>query len=90
MAGSEPDEVLVRRAVDGDQGAFTELVRRHEGRVFAVALRMLGREEDALDATQDAFLTVYRKSGQFRGESRIRHGGSEGADRASAHGRAGA
>ena len=69
MAGSEPDEVLVRRAVDGDQGAFTELVRRHEGRVFAVAMRMLGREEDALDATQDAFLTVYRKSGQFRGES---------------------
>jgi RNA polymerase sigma-70 factor (ECF subfamily) len=55
--------------VDGDQGAFTELVRRHEGRVFAVAMRMLGREEDALDATQDAFLTVYRKSGQFRGES---------------------
>jgi RNA polymerase sigma-70 factor (ECF subfamily) len=69
VAGSEPDEVLVRRAVDGDQGAFTELVRRHEGRVFAVAMRMLGREEDALDATQDAFLTVYRKSGQFRGES---------------------
>jgi RNA polymerase sigma-70 factor (ECF subfamily) len=37
--------------------------------VFAVAMRMLGREEDALDATQDAFLTVYRKAGQFRGES---------------------
>jgi RNA polymerase sigma-70 factor (ECF subfamily) len=32
-------------------------------------MRMLGREEDALDATQDAFLTVYRKAGQFRGES---------------------
>lgn len=69
MSGSEPDDVLVRRAVDGDQGAFTQLVRRHEGRVFAVALRMLGREEDALDATQDAFLTVFRKAGQFRGES---------------------
>ena len=69
MAGPEPDDVLVRRAVDGDQGAFTELVRRHEGRVFAVALRMLGREEDALDAAQDAFLTVYRKAGQFRGDS---------------------
>jgi RNA polymerase sigma-70 factor (ECF subfamily) len=69
VAGSVPDEVLVRRAVAGDQGAFTELVRRHEGRVFAVAMRMLGREEDALDATQDAFLTVYRKAGQFRGES---------------------
>jgi RNA polymerase sigma-70 factor (ECF subfamily) len=69
VAGSEPDDVLVRRVVDGDQGAFTELVRRHEGRVFAVAMRMLGREEDALDAAQDAFLTVYRKAEQFRGES---------------------
>jgi RNA polymerase sigma-70 factor (ECF subfamily) len=69
VAGSEPDAVLVRRVVDGDQGAFTELVQRHEGRVFAVALRMLGREEDALDAAQDAFLTVFRKAGQFRGES---------------------
>ena len=69
MAGSEPDDVLVRRAASGDQGAFTELVRRHERRVFAVAMRMLGREEDALDATQDALLTLYHKAGQFRGES---------------------
>ena len=69
MAGSEPDDLLVRRAANGDQSAFTELVRRHERRVFAVAMRILGREEDALDATQDALLTVYRKVGQFRGDS---------------------
>jgi RNA polymerase sigma-70 factor (ECF subfamily) len=69
VAGSQPDDLLVRRAANGDDGAFTELVRRHERRVFAVAMRMLGREEDALDATQDALITVYRKVGQFRGES---------------------
>jgi RNA polymerase sigma-70 factor (ECF subfamily) len=69
VADPEPDEALVRRAVAGDRAAFTELVRRHERRMFAVAVRMLGREEDALDATQDAFLTVYRKLEQFRGES---------------------
>jgi RNA polymerase sigma-70 factor (ECF subfamily) len=69
VSGIPPDDLLVRRAAAGDHGAFTELVRRHEGRVFAVAMRMLGREEDALDATQDALLTVYRKAGQFRGES---------------------
>jgi RNA polymerase sigma-70 factor (ECF subfamily) len=69
VADPEPDEVLVRRTVAGDGAAFTELVRRHERRMFAVAVRMLGREEDALDATQDAFLTVYRKIEQFRGES---------------------
>ncbi|MEO8293024.1 MAG: sigma-70 family RNA polymerase sigma factor [Actinomycetota bacterium] len=69
MGGADPDDLLVRRAADGDQAAFTELVHRHERRVFAVTMRMLGREEDALDATQDAFLTVFRKIGQFRGES---------------------
>jgi RNA polymerase sigma-70 factor (ECF subfamily) len=69
VAGSDPDDLLVRRAANGDQTAFTELVRRHEGRVYAVAMRMLGRDEDALDATQDALLTVYRKIGQFRGDS---------------------
>jgi RNA polymerase sigma-70 factor (ECF subfamily) len=69
VTGSEPDDLLVRRAANGDDGAFTELVRRHERRVFAVAMRMLGREEDALDATQDTLITVYRKVGQFRGES---------------------
>jgi RNA polymerase sigma-70 factor, ECF subfamily len=69
VTAPDPDDQLVRRAVEGDQGAFTELVRRHERRVFAVTMRMLGREEDALDATQDAFLTVFRKIDQFRGES---------------------
>jgi RNA polymerase sigma-70 factor, ECF subfamily len=69
VADPEPDEALVRRTVAGDRAAFTELVRRHERRMFAVAVRMLGREDDALDATQDAFLTVYRKLEQFRGES---------------------
>jgi RNA polymerase sigma-70 factor (ECF subfamily) len=69
VADPERDEALVRRAVAGDRAAFTELVRRHERRMFAVAVRMLGREEDALDATQDAFLTVFRKLEQFRGES---------------------
>ncbi len=66
---SDPDDQLVRRAVEGDRDAFTELVRRHERRVFAVTMRILGREQDALDATQDAFLTVFRKLDQFRGES---------------------
>ena len=69
MTGPGSDELLVRRAASGDDGAFTELVRRHERRMYAVAMRMLGREEDALDATQDALLTLYRKAGQFRGES---------------------
>lgn len=63
------DEELVRRYVSGDGGAFAELVRRHERRVYNLAYRMLGREEDARDATQDAFLSALRKLPGFRGEA---------------------
>ena len=67
---AEPtDEVLVRRHLEGDRQAFTELMRRHERRVYNVAYRMLGRREDAADATQDVFVTCLRKLGGFRGTS---------------------
>jgi RNA polymerase sigma-70 factor (ECF subfamily) len=68
--GSEPsDGQLVERFLTGDQAAFTALVHRHERRVYTLAYRMLGREEDARDATQDAFLSALRKLGSFRGQA---------------------
>ena len=63
------DEDLVRRYVGGDRSAFGVLVERHERRVYNLALRMTGREEDARDATQEAFLTALRKLSSFRGEA---------------------
>ena len=68
---SEPaaDPILVRRFLDGDAAAFEELVRRHEGKVYAVCLRILGDADEAADAAQDTFLTVLRKLHQFRGEA---------------------
>lgn len=69
MAEPEPDDRLVRRYLDGDTAAFTILVQRHETRIYNLCLRMLGSPEDALDATQETFVTVLRKLGQFRGEA---------------------
>jgi RNA polymerase sigma-70 factor, ECF subfamily len=63
------DEDLVRRYLSGDRAAFAVLVERHERRVYNLALRMTGREEDARDAAQDAFLTALRKLSSFRGEA---------------------
>ncbi len=65
----ERDEDLVRRFLEGDRAAFGVLAERHEGRVYNLALRMTGREEDARDATQEAFLTALRKLSSFRGEA---------------------
>jgi len=68
--GVEPaDAELVARAAGGDEAAFAAIVRRHERRVYNITYRMLGREEDARDATQDAFLSCYRKLSAFRGEA---------------------
>jgi RNA polymerase sigma-70 factor (ECF subfamily) len=63
------DGQLIDRFLTGDQGAFTALVNRHERRVYNLAYRMLGREEDARDATQDAFLSALRKLSAFRGQA---------------------
>jgi RNA polymerase sigma-70 factor, ECF subfamily len=70
MKPDEPrDEDIVRRVVGGDVSAFGVLVERHERRVYNLALRMTGREDDARDATQDAFLTALRKLSSFRGDA---------------------
>ena len=65
------DEELVRRHLAGDRDAFPELLRRHELRVYNIALRMTGRPEDARDATQEAFLSVWRRLGSFRGDAKF-------------------
>src|ERR1044072_6613954 len=54
------DEMLVRRALDGDGRAFTALVDRHAGACLRYATRMLGSVEDAEDVTQDSLFRAYR------------------------------
>src|SRR4030095_14990836 len=65
------DEVIVERALTGDAEAFGELVRRWERRIFALTYGMLGREEDARDATQETFLAAFRHLRGFRGEAKV-------------------
>ncbi len=69
--GAQPvsDELLLQRAAGGDQAAFSALVRRHEDRVFGIAIRITGDRADALDATQDTFVAVFRQAGSFRGDA---------------------
>lgn len=62
---------LLERSVTGDAGAFTQLMRRHEDRIFAITLRITGDRNDALDATQDTFISAFRRAEAFRGESQF-------------------
>ncbi|HEX5836144.1 MAG TPA: sigma-70 family RNA polymerase sigma factor [Pyrinomonadaceae bacterium] len=65
------DEIIVERALSGNAEAFGEIVRRWERRIFALTYGMLGREEDARDATQETFLAAFRNLRTFRGEAKV-------------------
>ena len=68
----DPDSELVARwQKEGDMEAFSMLVKRHERPVFGLMVRMLGDREEAADASQDAFLSLYRHGKRFRGEARF-------------------
>ena len=54
------DEELVACAQAGDLDSFNQLVARWERPIYALAYRTLGREEEARDMTQEAFLRAYR------------------------------
>lgn len=60
------DEVLLRRATEGDQGAFLELYDRYRQPIFRFAYRLLGEVDIAEDVTHDCFLSLIRKPENFR------------------------
>lgn len=64
-------ENLVNRAVAGDRDAVAGLVRAIQDKVYALALRMLWRREEAEDATQEILVRVVTRLGQFVGRSRV-------------------
>lgn len=71
VAEPVPDEVLARRAGDGDDAAFELLVERHQDRVYRLAMRMMSNQSDAEEVVQEAFLSAYRGLSGFRGDARF-------------------
>jgi RNA polymerase sigma-70 factor (ECF subfamily) len=66
------DEDLVRLARAGDSSARGELFRRHWEVAFKVAYRLLGNEQDAQDATQEAMIKALAHLEDFAGQSSFR------------------
>ena len=71
-AGSMSDAALVRRVLDGDPRAFTQLVDRHLQPCLRFATRMLGNRQDAEDVTQEALLRAYRAIATYDAEGSFR------------------
>jgi RNA polymerase sigma-70 factor (ECF subfamily) len=61
----DDDAMLVEACLRGDRHAFDELVDRYEGPIFSAAYRITGSVEDAMDATQNAFVNAYEKLHTF-------------------------
>jgi len=61
FAQDADDRAAVARCLAGDTAAFEVIVERYQRVFFTVAVRMLGNDDEARDATQDAFISAYRR-----------------------------
>jgi RNA polymerase sigma-70 factor (ECF subfamily) len=65
------DEELVARSRDGDVDSFNQLVLRWERPIYALAYRVIGRDEDARDVAQETFLRAFRALPGFKGQAKF-------------------
>src|SRR5512141_1742747 len=70
LAGID-ESTLVAQARENDSRAFSELVRRYEGKIFRLAQHVTGNREDAEDVLQETFLKAYEHLDQFQGNSKF-------------------
>src|ERR1700758_1155563 len=66
------DRTLVARARSGDREALEDLVQRHQGWIYNIAIRMLYHPQDAEDATQEILIKAVTRLSSFEGRSSFR------------------
>jgi len=62
------DRALVARAASGDREALHELVQGHQAWIYNIAVRMLAHPQDAEDATQETFTSIWRSASSYRAD----------------------
>lgn len=67
----EEEDILIAKIQNGDTASFEKLVLENQTKVYNLALRMVGNQEDAYDMSQEAFIKAYNSLALFRGESRF-------------------
>ena len=65
------DDELVAKSVGGDAESFNQLILRWERPIYALAYRVIGREEDARDVCQETFLRALRALPGFKGQAKF-------------------
>jgi RNA polymerase sigma-70 factor (ECF subfamily) len=72
LTEAQQEQAYVEAVKAGDRDAFQSLVEAHQSRVYHLALRMLGNEQEAQDAAQDAFVQAYTRLASYRPEWRFK------------------
>jgi RNA polymerase sigma-70 factor (ECF subfamily) len=67
----DSDQLLVRRAIDGDERAMRMLWTRHAPHVDAVVRRLVGDPDTAADVAQDVWIQIFRALPTWRGDSQF-------------------
>jgi len=65
------DDELVARSMGGDAESFNQLILRWERPIYALAYRVIGREEDARDVCQETFLRAFRALPGFKRQAKF-------------------
>src|SRR5213595_1087485 len=65
------DDELVARSMGGDAESFNQLILRWERPIYALAYRVIGRDEDARDVTQETFMRAFRALPGFKGDAKF-------------------
>ncbi len=65
------DAELIESFLDGDEGAFNEIVERHKKRIYYAAYRMVKNHEDAMDISQEVFIRAYKSIRYFNRSSSL-------------------
>ena len=71
MLTRQEEQEIIQKVLSGDTEAFEALVLEHQNKVYSLALRMVGNEEDARDMAQDAFIRAFNSLEGFRGDSKF-------------------
>ena len=67
----DKDQPLITLARTGDAVAYAQLVEKYQHMVYTLALKLVGRSEDAQEVAQDVFLQAYQALNSFKGESKF-------------------
>ena len=67
----EPEHLVIRRAIDGDEGALRTLWTRHAPHIDAIVLRLVGDPDTAADVAQEVWIQIFRALPGYRGDSQF-------------------